>query len=217
MASGSRRIDDIVDNVLRRELKEKEAQILDQEDTLQTKKEELEKLTNGKTDEIRGLENSLRDQRIELEKFLTKEEQYEIRAPFEGVIRSVKVQPGDTLSTVGGSNTDDKNILLENDDYINVNINLDQLDIVKIQMGQTAQIRFDALPDVTLSGVISEISSTPNGGEGSVATYEVKITTHRGDHLIYSGMNANVEIELSRKDNVLSVPITAITPDPQSG
>lgn len=85
-----------------------------------------------------------------MEKLKTREESFEIRAPFSGTIRSIKMQVGDVLGGNSGTNEEEKSILLENSEIINIKVALNQLDIVKVNLGQTANISFEAVPDAML-------------------------------------------------------------------
>lgn len=207
----------VLSESLRREIQEKQSAIADQKDTIENKKEEIEKLKNGENPALENLKNTLRDQRTELEKLKTKEESYEIRAPFAGTVRSIKIKIGDVLGN-GESSDADKIILLENSDIINVKVALNQLDIIKVKIGQEANISFEAVPDALLVGHITEISSTPSGEDSSAfASYEVIISAERQDYPIYSGMNAQITIGLDSKQWVLLVPITAVSSDIVTG
>lgn len=116
--------------------------IADIRDDLFLKKEEYQKLLSGKSPALENLYNTLREQRGELEKHATKEESYEIRSPFVGTIRTIKVKVGDVVS---GDASGEKWILLENSDIINVKVALNQLDIIKVKIGQKARVTFEAV------------------------------------------------------------------------
>lgn len=100
---------------------------------------------------------------------------------------------------------------------INIKIALNQLDIIKVSMGQEVAISFEAIPDALLQGKITEISSTPNSKESSLATYDVIISAARENHPIYSGMNAQVKIVIHEETDVLLVPLTAVSQDSETG
>lgn len=214
----------IRDSALQREIADKQSAILDHKDNIVTKKEELAKMLSGKSETLDNLRTTLKDQKSELEKMKTKEESYEIRAPFAGEIRAIKIKVGDII---GSESADaEKNILLENSDIINIKLALNQLDITKVNIGQEAMVSFEALDGAMLDGKITEISSTPtSGGEGgygggggaSSTTYEVTISAERGEHSIYSGMDASVTITLDTRSDVLLVPLTAVSSDMITG
>lgn len=212
--------DRVIDLALKNEIADKQSAILNQKDSIQTKKEELVKLKSGKSDALENLQTTLKDQIADLQKMKTKEESYEIRAPFSGTVRSIKFKVGDII---GGGGTSDnsateKVLLLENSDIINIKASLNQLDIIKVKMKQKADLFFEAIPDATLSGEITEISSTPSSDGGSgFSMYEVIISALRENYPIYSGMNASVTIPMDENTEALLVPTTAISDDANTG
>ncbi len=109
-------------------------------------------------------------------------------------------------------------MLLENSDIINIKVALNQLDIIKVQMNQRADIFFEAVPDAAISGEITEISSTPsNNNDTGLAAYDVVISALRENYPIYSGMNATITIPMNETPDVLLIPTTSISEDIASG
>lgn len=209
----------VIDSSVSKEILDKQSSIQDQKDAILSKKEALEKLQSGKSESLQNLLSQRKNQLSEMEKLRTKEESYEIRAPFSGTIRTIKMQVGDILGSSSQWSTDEKFILLENSELINIKVALNQLDIVKVKLGQKANISFEAVPDANLEGTISEISSTPSADQnsGGMSTYEVVISALRGNYAIYSGMNAMVNISLDSESETLLVPLTAVSEDPANG
>lgn len=151
---------------------------------------------------IRLKENDVAQKSTSLQKTSKTIEDYQLRAPFDGVIRRLDYQVGDNLLDTG----EDKFMVLENPDFLIVTILLDQVDVIRVKKDMTASIVFDALPDRTFTGAIDEINSTPVE-ESGVVSYEVSIrlATPR-DLTILSGMTSTVQIETARKENVVAVP-----------
>lgn len=109
----------------------------------------------------------------------TKIESYEIRAQFDGTVRSVKMKVGDIVGGTSSSTTNDEGVIyIENADRVNIIVSLDQMDIVKVKPGQAANIRFSAFPDKTFTGAIAEISNTPSSDSSSVS-YSVIVSMSR--------------------------------------
>ena len=72
------------------------------------------------------------------------------------------------------------------------NLEVDELEISKIELGQTANITADALPDETFTGEVTKIANEGTSQNG-VTTYKVELTISEPGNLI-SGMNVNAEI-----------------------
>lgn len=89
-----------------------------------------------------------------------------------------------------------------------VTVPIDEVDIAKIKLGQKADITFDALPDQTYTGSVSDISDQ-GVVSNSAATFDVKVALDKTDG-VKTGMTANVEILVNHKDGALLVPIEAV-------
>jgi HlyD family secretion protein len=96
--------------------------------------------------------------------------------------------------------------------HMEFSVPIDELDIAKVAVGQNVDVSVDALTETStrpLSGTVSAIAmeGTPSGG---VTTYPVTIKINETDNL-KGGMNANAVIYISQKQQVLYVPIEAVT------
>jgi HlyD family secretion protein len=87
-------------------------------------------------------------------------------------------------------------------------ISVDELDIAKIEVGMSANVTLDALTGKNFDGVVSKISGTGTSSNG-VTTYPVTVVI-KNPSGIKEGMNANAEIKIQHKDNVLTLPINAV-------
>ena len=92
--------------------------------------------------------------------------------------------------------------------YLEMTLDVDELDILDIQVGQKAEITADAISDRTFEGVVTSISSagTTSGG---TTTYPVTIRIDETAGL-RPGMNANAEIVVAEAATALTVPNAAI-------
>lgn len=89
-----------------------------------------------------------------------------------------------------------------------VNVSVDELDINKVKVGQTAQITFGAITGKTYEGKVKTISNQGTVSN-NVTTYAVCVSITSPDS-IKLGMTANVTIEVEKKDNVVAIPIEAL-------
>lgn len=205
-----------MDISVKREIDTKRQELKDLDIQIATKQNDIKKQSSGTSDDIVALESELKQAQSELNKALSKKEQYELHAPIDGMIRSVKILPGDTFnSTLTGN---EGTIVIEDNNAVMVVAKLGQKDIVRIRQNEEAHITIDAFPNTSFSGTITEISSSPDENtNGSETLYEIRILFDRGEYAIYSGMSANIEIYLSKKDNTIFVPLTSITTDATTG
>ena len=89
---------------------------------------------------------------------------------------------------------------------------VDEVDINGLAIGQVASISLDAFPDATFSGAISYISLTSELSSGGATVFPVKIA-FAAPELLRIGLNGDVTIELSRLDDVLTIPLEAVRED----
>ncbi|HEY8805941.1 MAG TPA: efflux RND transporter periplasmic adaptor subunit [Clostridium sp.] len=87
-------------------------------------------------------------------------------------------------------------------------VNVDELDIDKIKVGQKATIAIDAITGKTFTGKVIKISSI---GEttNSVTTYAVAVSIDNADG-VKTGMTTNAKISVQTKENVVMLPIEAV-------
>lgn len=127
---------------------------------------------------------------------------YHITAPFDGIIASVPVEVGDDASsgTVLGTIITSQKL---------ATIVLNEVDVAKIKLGQKATLTFDAVPDLTIAGQVSEIDSIGTVSQG-VVDYNVQISFSTQDDRVKSGMSADATIITDMAQDVVVVPNGAI-------
>ena len=126
-----------------------------------------------------------------------------ILAPFAGeVMRSVQqIKPGDM---VGGN----QNLFLIGDpSALEINAEVDEEDIPRIEPGQTALIRADAFSGRALRGTVNRI--TPHG-DPVARTYRVYLTLP-ADTPLLSGMTTEINIVVTERKDALLVPVSAVS------
>ncbi|MCL5733900.1 MAG: efflux RND transporter periplasmic adaptor subunit [Patescibacteria group bacterium] len=123
-----------------------------------------------------------------------------LTAPFSGTITKVVPNVGDII-TAG-----DPEISLIGAGNFEIETYIAESDIAKIKIGELAYVTLDAYgPDVVFAAKIvsRDLSSTDQEG---VATYKTTLQFVNKDPRILPGLTANVDIQVSKKENVLFVP-----------
>ena len=133
--------------------------------------------------------------------------QYEqtITATASGTIIAKDVKVGDT---VGSSSSTTETMCVINDlSYLEMTLDVDELDILDIAVGQKAEITADAIDDCTFEGVVTSISSavTTSGG---TTTYPVTIRIDDTGSLM-PGMNATAALDIPPCRRYVIVKATA--------
>lgn len=136
-------------------------------------------------------------------------ERVTITAPFDGVVVSVDIDEGESVSaTVPAIHLIDLNSR-------ELKAVVDEIDISLVKPGQKAIIKSDALPSLQLEGKVDSISLLPTVQSGLVA-YKVTIRfALPGDSDLRVGMSASTDIIVEERSNVLLVPDRAIRHDSQ--
>ncbi len=184
----------------------KENDLNNLKNTLNAQEKESAELERGETEErVTMARNDIIQKELALSKVKKNVEKYELRAPFDGILRKIDFKTGDNLIA-----DDDKFVYIENPDLLKITILLDQIDIVKVEKEMESRIIFDALPEKTFIGKIEEIDQTPIEQSG-VVSYEASITLNKENEKIFSGMTSSIEIVVQEKNDVLIVPNLAIT------
>ncbi len=134
-----------------------------------------------------------------------------IVAPIDGTVASVLINAGEQASPGAPA------ITVVNEDAFHINVNVDEIDIDQISVGQDVEVSLDALQDTVLTGTIAEISPT-SASAGGVVTYLVTINIVADEGVtLRPGMSANASIVVQEVDNVLIVPNWAVRLDRETG
>ena len=151
---------------------------------------------------IQSASESLRSAQISLQNLQDAMENYTITAPISGTVIERDAKAGDAVKS------GDTLCILYDLSYLEMNINVDELQISSISVGQRVKITADAIADQTYDGVVTRVSmkGTSNGG---TTTYPVTIRIDETDGL-RPGMNANAEIVVAEAVNALVVPNAAV-------
>ncbi|HSD82375.1 MAG TPA: efflux RND transporter periplasmic adaptor subunit [Anaerolineae bacterium] len=112
-----------------------------------------------------------------------------LKAPFAGTIAQINVDAGQVIGPglAVASIADLQSWEVETDD-------LGEVDVVDVQPGQAVALTFDALPGVTLNGVVAAITPRAENKRGDV-TYTVKINIEQPDPRLRWGMTTQVELK----------------------
>lgn len=127
---------------------------------------------------------------------------YNVKAPFDGVIASVPVSVADEVSPTVSVATLVTKVKI-------ATLTLNEVDIVKIKQGQQATLTFDAVSDLTLAGTVAEVDLIGATNSGVVG-YGVKIAFTTDDDRIKSGMSVSASIQTAVSTDVVTVPNAAI-------
>ena len=154
------------------------------------------------TESIQSASESLRSAEISMQNLQDAMNNYTITAPISGTIIEKDAKVGDAVKT------GDTLCIVYDLSYLEMSINVDELQISSITVGQKVQITADAVPDKTYVGTVTRVSMK-GASNGGTTTYPVSIRIDDTDGL-RPGMNANAEIVVAEAKNALVVPNAAV-------
>ncbi len=137
-----------------------------------------------------------------------------IYSPLSGVVTSLNVELGEKV--VGTNLMAGTGMMTISDlDVMNAEVEVAENDIILVNIGDTASIEIDALPDKIYKGVVVEVGhsaiSAANTVQDQTTNFSVKIRLIDKEIKLRPGMSCNVEIYTEVHQNVLSVPLPAVT------
>jgi membrane fusion protein (multidrug efflux system) len=124
-----------------------------------------------------------------------------VTAPIDGIINRVYVDQGEFV-THGTPIVDVVNV-----DQIEINVNVPELDVRHLEEGQPAMVRFDALPEQNIGGVIDFVAYK---ADPATKTFQTKVLVDNADENIRPGMIARVAIMRRVVPDALVAPLFAM-------
>jgi multidrug efflux pump subunit AcrA (membrane-fusion protein) len=134
-----------------------------------------------------------------------------VYAPFDCVVSEVLVTEGANTGKVEVCDRYSDAFKLGVEGATKLVLSVDELDINKVALGQTASITFTAYDDESFTGTVSRIGKVGKK-QNSISTYSVEVTLP-WDARLLAGMNATATILVDRAENVLLAPMDAIEED----
>ncbi len=132
----------------------------------------------------------------------TNEANYQVRAPFDGMIATVPVHTYDQASSGTTVAT-----LITTEDYADLSLN--ETDAAKVKVGQPVSVTFDAITGFTMPGTVATVDPVGTVSQG-VVTYDVKISFSSQDSRIKPGMTAEAVITTASEANAIQIPSAAV-------
>ena len=153
-----------------------------------------------------SVDNQLQNAKASLENAQDRLDDYMVTSPITGTVVEKTVKAGDNVGT--GSNSNNTLCIIYDLMYLEMTLNIDELDIDNVEVGQTVNVTSDAKAGQTYTGVVTKVSmvGTTSGG---TTTYPVTVRIDDTDGL-RPGMNVDAEIVLSSADGVLAIPSLAV-------
>jgi HlyD family secretion protein len=144
-------------------------------------------------------------------------------SPIDGVVTNLPVRVGEVV-VPGVQNSSASNIMTIADmSIITAEVKVDETDIVNVKLGQQAEITIDAIPNKTFKGRVSEIGNTAilrstgqAASQSAISSQEAKdfkvvVALDNPPDEIRPGLSCTAKITTATRQNVLTIPIQALT------
>jgi RND family efflux transporter MFP subunit len=133
-----------------------------------------------------------------------------VTAPMSGVVIKKGVELGETV-TSGVSSFNAGTVLFTVADLksLIIRVNLNEVDIAKVHVGQPARITLDAYPQKVFTGKVSFVAPSAELVE-KIKVFKIEITLDELSEAFRTGMSANVEVLGEKRDKAVSIPLEAL-------
>lgn len=154
-----------------------------------------------------------------------------IYSPVNGIVSKLNIEQGErVVGTAQMTGTEMMRIANLSDMEVSVDVN--ENDIIKVGLHDTADVEVDAYPGKTFKGLVTEVANSATTSQATTAdqvtNFVVKIRILRSSYaelqkqlgprktVFRPGMSASVEIQTNKVGDVLSLPIEAVTIRPEN-
>ena len=185
-----RRFNNLVGNASELDIAEAEADLLLAQEQLAVAERDYEIYQNGPDpDDIKLAEERVANAKVKLNAAETTLDDLELSAPFDGTVNELYIKesewigPGQPILLLA----DLENLRVETTD-------LNEIDVARIEIGDTTIVTFDALPDVSVEGRVIRVAQ--KAAEGSGVNYTVVVLLDEIPERLRWGMTAFVDVEV---------------------
>lgn len=150
--------------------------------------------------QVQQKEATLQQRKLDLERTV-------IRSPVDGVVIARNIDVGQTVAA--SLQAPVLFVIAKDLREMQVEVNVDEADIGRIQVGQGVEFTVDSFPGRTFPGTVKQVRLLPKD-VSNVVTYTVIVSAENPDLRLLPGLTANVTFNVSRRDNVVVVPNRAL-------
>jgi HlyD family secretion protein len=172
---------------------------------------QLDVLLEGASQEqIAAAEAGVTQARASLKQAELALDQASLKAPSEGTVAAVDVTIGEQASVGLPA------VTLVDASRFHVTLAVDEIDVRQVSEGQTAELTFDALSGVVVTGTVAYIAPAAEL-KGGIVTYDVRVDLAATDAPIRSDMTASATIIVQQLSGILTIPTWVVRVDRHTG
>lgn len=191
--------------------------------SLTSAQDQLKTQTETKPNQIASAQAQLASAQAALQTAQQNLNETTLVAPMDGVVNSINGVVGETVAPGGGTTAEAPGtqaplptssastafMVISNITAMEVVIPFAESDASKLSFNQDAQVTFDAVPNLTISGHVVAVASAATLSSG-VVNYYATVTLNQANSSLKQGMTANVTVTTSKVANALTVPNLAV-------
>ncbi|MEA3336223.1 MAG: efflux RND transporter periplasmic adaptor subunit [Chloroflexota bacterium] len=188
-----------------------DAAISQAEAAVATAESNLQRLLEGPSDEdLTVAEAQVTQAQLAVQQARLAGDGGELTSPIAGVISQINIKRGELPNPALPA------AIVTDIDRFHIDVNVDEIDIARLSIGQPVEVSLDALPEAELTGHIDFIAPTPLS-LGGVVSYPVRVVIDETDTPLRSGLSATATIITEELNDMLVIPNRAIEIDRSTG
>lgn len=138
-----------------------------------------------------------------------------LKSSIEGKILNIAYKPGETVSSGDSSDeatADTSHFMVVSDaDKVEVVVPVSEIDLSKVEIGQTVEVEFEAFEDQIFTGKVVKIDALPMIDNSGIVTFNARAELDSGVDKIKSGMTCSVSFIMRQEKDVLVIPNKAVS------
>jgi HlyD family secretion protein len=192
--------------------------------SLTSAQDQLKTQTETKPNQIASAQAQLASAQAALQTAQQNVNETTLVAPMDGAVNSISGVVGETVAPGGGvtaqapgtqaplptSTASSAFIVIGNTGAMDVVIPFAESDASRLAFNQDAQVTFDAVSNLTISGHVLAVATSATSSNG-VVNYYVTVQLNQTNSALKQGMTANATVTVSRSQNALAVPNLSIS------
>jgi len=147
---------------------------------------------------------------------------YDVISPLDGIVTNLPVRIGETVVPGVQNSAASAVMTIADMSLITAEVKVDETDIVNLKLGQATEVTIDAVPDQKFPGHVIEIGNTAilrstgavasnNSSSNEAKDFKVIVVLDNPPDTVRPGLSCTAKITVSTKENVVKVPIQALT------
>jgi len=129
-----------------------------------------------------------------------------IKSPVEGTVLERRVNEGDPVVPLTSYQAGTELLILADMESLIFKGTVDEIDVGKLEVGMTAELKIGAIPDEKIFGELTKISPKAKQQENATL-FDVEIEiTQRGEKMIRAGYSTNADLVINKVENALFIP-----------